>query len=95
LILIALYFLLYAIRQEVLFLGGKPMPRISILLSRDEEQALIQLALADLRVPNVEARFLLREELMRRGALKPRPVSVTDESAVAGRNSVTRDCAKQ
>lgn len=46
------------------------MPRISVLLSRDEEQALIELAFADLRVPNVEARFLLREELIRRGVLK-------------------------
>ncbi len=46
------------------------MPRIFVLLSRDEEQALIELAFADLRVPNVEARFLLREELIRRGVLK-------------------------
>ena len=46
------------------------MPRISVLLSRDEAQALIQLAQADLREPNVEARFLLRQELIRHGVLK-------------------------
>jgi len=56
------------------------MPRITVLLNRDEEQALIQLALADLRVPNVEARFLLREELMRRGALKPTVAPADAES---------------
>ena len=55
------------------------MPRISVLLNRDEEQALIQLALVDLREPNVEARFLLRQELIRRGMLKDTFVSVREE----------------
>lgn len=36
------------------------MPRISVLLSRAEAQALIQLAFAEMRAPNIEARFLLR-----------------------------------
>ena len=54
------------------------MPQITLMLSRAEEEALIQLALADLRVPNVEARFLLRQELVRRGALKPNPTQTED-----------------
>jgi hypothetical protein len=55
------------------------MPRISVLLNRDEAQALIQLALSDLREPNVEARFLLRQELIRRGMLKDTVASAREE----------------
>jgi hypothetical protein len=57
------------------------MPRISVLLSREEGQALIQLALEDLREPNVEARFLLRQELIRRGTLKANGAAEKDESS--------------
>lgn len=71
------------------------MPRISVLLSRDEEQALIELALAEMRVPNVEARFLLRQELIRRGVLKTNLEPSSDElhNTVSASSISTQDVA--
>ena len=45
------------------------MARIVLTLGNDEQQALLQLAQAELRTPRDQARFVLRQELKRLGLL--------------------------
>lgn len=47
--------------------------RLKIPLSKEENEALTSAALADLRGPVDQARYILREDLIRRGLLDPQP----------------------
>ena len=51
------------------FLKGVRMSSIHITLSPDEREALVKLALAELRVPRDQVRYVIRQELTRRGLL--------------------------
>ena len=45
------------------------MSRVVVTLRKDEREALVKLALAELRNPRDQARHILRQELQRRGLL--------------------------
>jgi len=45
--------------------------RLMITLEEDEANALARLAWAEMRDPREQVRYWVRQELMRRGALKP------------------------
>jgi len=49
------------------------MTRIVVTLDKDERQALSVLALNELRDPRLQARYLIRNELERRGLLQVSP----------------------
>jgi len=49
--------------------------RVVVSLREEERQALVQLALVDLRLPQHQARFILRQEFERRGLLPLRALS--------------------
>ncbi len=46
------------------------MTRVVVTLASEEREALVRLAVAELRYPTDQARFLLREGLERRGLLR-------------------------
>ncbi len=46
------------------------MARVTITLQEDERNALVELAVLELRDPREQAKFILRQELIRRGLLK-------------------------
>ncbi len=52
--------------------------RLKILLEQDELNALLEMARGELRPPDEQVRFILRQELQRRGLLP-----VTDPVALA------------
>ena len=49
--------------------------RLKLVLDQDEYSALMESALADLRNPSDQARFILRQELEKRGLLSPKKSS--------------------
>ena len=53
------------------------MPRVTLTLLQEERDALIRLALSELRTPRDQARMIVRQELARRGLL-----SFTDTGTV-------------
>lgn len=50
------------------------MTRIVIPLDTDERRALSLLAASELRDPRLQVRYILRNELERRGLLEPQPI---------------------
>jgi hypothetical protein len=48
---------------------GVSMARVVVTLGRIEQEALVKLALSEVRTPRDQARYILRQELERRGLL--------------------------
>jgi hypothetical protein len=59
------------------------MPNIVVLLGQDEIDALIKLALSELRDAKSQARLIIRNELERHGLL---PIQEPDQSNTDSRN---------
>lgn len=64
-------------RRFFLFYGGfRMVVRLKLVLEQDEYSALMESALADLRNPSDQARFILRQELERLGLLNVKRVPI-------------------
>jgi hypothetical protein len=56
--------------------------RLQIYLAEDERQALQRLAISEMRSLREQVRFVIREDLSRRGLLSPDPECAQEAQAV-------------